>query len=405
MGYSSGIKPQVNLSTTLMLEPSQTFLLGILIGVTAIAAFMMIRKYLTTVAKLNEIEAKRSIFKNHFYQFLDLFPVGILGLSQSGEILIRNYSVKSLTGIETQGLKDIRELNCFTEAQLEWLIFQIQQPGPNKEMSMQIKTAAGVKSLLVSVNVPAERDPELPAAYILIQDHTKEKSLSGLLRQQNKIEKMNRMSVGVIHELKNPLSSIQGYIQMLDQRLDDPNFVKLAMSVLPAEIDRMMGLVDNLLKYAKPSALKKERFSLRPLVEDVGRFFRVEMTARRIQLKLEIEDLVVYFNINGLRQVLVNVLLNAVDAMPAGGQIEITSKKARNFILLQIQDHGGGMTEEQLEHILEPYFTTKENGSGMGIPVSHQIITELGGRLLFDSALGVGTTVTIEIPSIEDEME
>ena len=405
MGYSGGIKSQYNFGTTVVLEPSQTFLLGILLGVVAIAVFLMVRKYMATVKKLNEIESKRSTFKNHFYQFLDLFPVGILGLTMSGEILIRNYSVKSLTGIDTQGLKDIRDMNCFTESQLEWLIFQIQQPGPNKEMSMQIKTASGVKSLLVSVNVPAERDLELPAAYILIQDQTKERSLSTFLRQQDKVEKMNRLSAGVIHELKNPLSSIQGYIRLLDQRLDDPNFVKLAMSVLPAEIDRMMDLVNELLKYAKPSALKKEQFNLKPMVENVARFFRVEMVSRRIQLKLEVEDEVVHFNINGLRQVLANVLLNAVDAMPAGGEIEISSKKVRNYILLQVQDHGSGMTEDQLAHILEPYFTTKENGSGMGIPVSNQIISELGGKLIFDSVVGVGTTVTIEIPSIENEME
>jgi signal transduction histidine kinase len=143
--------------------------------------------------------------------------------------------------------------------------------------------------LLISVNVPSERDPDLPSAYVLIQDQTLEKSMGALLQQQDKIEKMNHLSAGVVHELKNPLSSIKGYIQMLDQRLDDPSFVKLAMSVLPAEIDRLITMVESMLNYAKPNALKKEIFNLKKLVEDVSRFFKIEMSSHRIMLKTEID--------------------------------------------------------------------------------------------------------------------
>jgi len=295
-------------------------------------------------------------------------------------------------------LKDIKDMNCFTEAQMEWLIHQIQQPGPNREMQMQIKTSTSVKMLLISVNVPSEQDPDLPSSYILIQDQTREKSLEALLQQQDKIEKMNQLSAGVVHELKNPLSSIKGYIQMLDQRLDDPSFVKLAMSVLPAEIDRLIVMVETMLKYAKPNVLKKEIFNLKNLVDDVSRFFKIEMSSHRIQLKTELMDALVYSNVNGIRQVLVNVLFNAVEAMPTGGVIEVSSKQEGSCISLMIHDNGVGMSQEQLEHLFEPYYTTKENGSGMGIPVSNQIISELGGQLRFESAVGAGTTVIIELP-------
>lgn len=401
--YGVDLKMIYSISAILSLNPSQLFILGIVIGIVTIAAVLMVRKYLAVTAKLKAIESKQSVYKNHVYQFLDLFPIGILGLSQTGEILLRNYPVKQLTGIETQGLKDIRDMTCFTEAQLEWLIHQIQQSGPNREMSVQIKTTTGVKMLLISVSVPVERDSDLPAAYVLIQDQTKEKTLGGLLKQQDKIEKMNQLSAGVVHELKNPLGSIKGYIQMLDQRLDDPNFIKLAMSVLPAEIDRLMIMVEGMLKYAKPSALKKEIFSLKTLVEDVSRFFKIEMTSHRIQLETELEDILILSNMNGLRQVLVNVLFNAIEAMPSGGVIEVSSKQEKDFVLLLIKDYGSGMTQEHINRLLEPYYTTKENGSGMGIPVSHQIISELGGQLRFESVVGAGTTVIIEIPAMPTE--
>lgn len=388
---------------TLNFKPSQSFILGIVIGIIIIAVILLVRRYLAVTSKLKKIESKQEIFKNHFYQLLDLFPVGILGLSQTGEILLRNYSVKLHTGIETQGLKDIKDMNCFTEAQMEWLIQQIQQPGPNREMQVQIKTTAGIKMLLISVNVPFERDPDLPSAYILIQDQTREKTMGALLQQQDKIEKMNQLSAGVVHELKNPLSSIKGYILMLDQRLDDPNFVKLAMSVLPAEIDRLIVMVESMLNFAKPNALKKEIFNLKKLVEDVSRFFKIEMSSRRIQLKTDLVDALVFSSVNGIRQVLVNVLFNAVEAMPAGGVIDISSKQEGSSVMLLVRDNGGGMTHDQLERLLEPYYTTKENGSGMGIPVSNQIISELGGQLRFESVVGAGTTVIIEIPSVSSE--
>jgi signal transduction histidine kinase len=401
--HDISLKTPYFLSATLTFKPSQSFILGIVIGIIIIAVILMVRRYLAATSKLRKIESKREIFKNHFYQFLDVFPVGILGLSQTGEILLRNYSVKLLTGIETQGLKDIKDMNCFTESQLEWLIHQIQQPGPNREMQVQIKTTTGIKMLLISVNVPFDQDPDLPSAYVLIQDQTKEKSMGALLQQQDKIEKMNQLSAGVVHELKNPLSSIKGYIQMLDRRLDDPSFVKLAMSVLPVEIDRLIVMVESMLNYAKPNALKKELFNLKKLVEDVSRFFKIEMSSHRIQLKTELEDTLVFSSVNGIRQVLINVLFNAVEAMPAGGIIDISLKQEGSCILLLVHDNGSGMTQDQLERLLEPYYTTKENGSGMGIPVSNQIISELGGQLRFESILGAGTTVIIEIPSVSSE--
>ncbi|MZQ99180.1 MAG: hypothetical protein GT601_16055 [Acidaminobacter sp.] len=401
--HDIGLKMPYFLSATLTFKPSQSFILGIVIGIIIIAVILMVRRYIAATSKLRKIESKQETFKNHYYQFLDVLPVGILGLSQSGEILLRNYSVKLLTGIEIQGLKDIKDMNCFTESQLEWLIQQIKQPGPNREMQVQIKTTTGIKMLLISVNVPFDQDPDLPSAYVLIQDQTKEKSMSALLQQQDKIEKMNQLSAGVVHELKNPLSSIKGYIQMLDRRLEDPSFVKLAMSVLPAEIDRLIIMVESMLNYAKPNALKKEIFDLKKLVEDVSRFFKIEMSSHRIQLKTELEDTLVFSSVNGIRQVLINMLFNAVEAMPAGGIIEISTKQVGNRVVLLVHDNGSGMTQDQLERLVEPYYTTKENGSGMGIPVSNQIISELGGQLGFESVLGAGTTVIIEIPSVSSE--
>jgi signal transduction histidine kinase len=111
----------------------------------------------------------------------------------------------------------------------------------------------------------------------------------------------------------------------------------------------------------------------------------------------------VFSNINGIRQVLVNVLFNAVEAMPAGGVIDISSKQEGGCVMLLVHDNGNGMTQDQLKHLLEPYYTTKENGFGMGIPVSNQILLELGGQLRFESAAGAGTTVIIEIPSVPAE--
>lgn len=398
MVKSSAVRGIVALSSTLTIEPTQFFILGILMGVLLIAAILMIRHYLQVTRQLAQMERKRGNFKMHFYQFLDLFPVGILGLGPGGEILLCNFPVKTLTGAEIHGLKHLRELNCFSEAQLEWLIYQIQQPGTSKELSVQIKAPLGSKTLLLTVSVPQERDLELPAAYLMIQDQTREKAMSAAIAQQDKADKMHRLSAGVVHELKSPLVSIKGYVQMLGQRLEDPDFVKLAMSVLPSEIDRMLEMVEGMLKYARFSSREKVRLDLKSLVEDVIRFFKIELTSKRIQLQLNAQEAEVISDAVGLRQVLINILINAIEAMPGGGTIEIELDRMGDVYLMKITDQGIGMTPGQMDRLLESYYTTKENGSGMGIPVSHQIMLELGGRLLFESTPGDGTTVTLEIP-------
>jgi polar amino acid transport system substrate-binding protein len=255
-----------------------------------------------------------------------------------------------------------------------------------------------IKTLSLNVIAFSEEESDLPSVYLLMQDESREKLMEAMLQQQDKIHQMDRLTAGIVHEIKNPLVSIKGYVTMLAKRLDDPEFVRLALKVLPEEIDRLQLIVEDLLRYSKPSSVKKTEFVMRGLVEDVVQLFKLDLAVHRINVHIGLDNQMIAADPRSIKQVLINLFMNAIDAMPTGGELEITAQSDPGKWILIVRDTGVGMTEETLGNVFEDYFTSKENGMGIGLPVSYQIMKANGGLIRLFSRSGKGTSVFLEFP-------
>lgn len=398
MRFTEHVWNVVNFGATFTIKSTYSFLLGIFIGVMIITGAALLLKYRQMKNRLHLNEVRQAKYQSHFKSFLDALPVGVVGVNRSGEIHFKNDKVKDITGIELQNLTHIKDFNCFSEAQRDWLVNQTQRRSVAQECVTFSSPEGKKKTLSLNVIAFLEEDSDLPAVYLLMQDETREKSMEAMLQQQDKIHQMDRLTAGIVHEIKNPLVSIKGYVTMLAKRLDDPEFVRLALKVLPEEIDRLQMIVEDLLKYSKPSVVQKSEFVMRALVEDVVQLFKLDLTVHRISVHIGLDDQMVVADPKSIKQVLINIFMNAIDAMPKGGELEITDQNESDKWILIVRDTGVGMTEEMLDNVFEDYYTSKENGMGIGLSVSYQIMKANGGLIRLFSRSGKGTSVFLEFP-------
>ena len=232
------------------------------------------------------------------------------------------------------------------------------------------------------------------------------------LVQSEKLTALGRFSSGIAHEVKNPLGIILGGIEFLERKIqtDDPVIVT-AMKKIKESTLRADSIVRNLLKFAMPSEIIKERIKPDELVNDTLSLlkYRVPLINLKIRNEFSKEEIYVEVDKNQLGQVLFNVLMNAIEAMPKGGPIRIKTYKTviKDFLkgnpasVIEIIDKGEGISEENLSKLFEPFFTTKRDkkGTGLGLAMSRMIVANHKGILTVDSELKKGTTVKIILPA------
>ncbi len=233
------------------------------------------------------------------------------------------------------------------------------------------------------------------------------------LIQSEKLAALGRFSSGLAHEVKNPLAIILGGIEFLENRLvnaDEES--RTALLKMKESTLRANNILLNLLKFARPSELKVEKIKPEDLINDTVNLFKYRAPVRGITINSQYPDngLPVEVDKNQIQQVLFNLLSNATDAMPEGGQINISGYKSRRpeeflkdnipALVLEIGDTGEGISQENLKRIFEPFFTTKRDkkGTGLGLSMSKKIIDNHKGKILVDSELGKGTTIRIVLP-------
>jgi len=219
------------------------------------------------------------------------------------------------------------------------------------------------------------------------------------LRRAEKLSTLGEMAAVLAHEIRNPLGSIRGTAEILrdDYPAGSPKHEFIEIQI--KETERLNRVVEDFLRMARPQPPEKRRCSLREELETIVTLTAGSARARKISLVLEplASDLHLLGDGEKLRQAFLNILINALQATPAGGQVVVSARQAGDKVLVTFRDSGSGIDAESLQRIFEPFFTTKEDGTGLGLAVTKKIIEGHGGTLVVESSPGTGTTVTITL--------
>lgn len=229
------------------------------------------------------------------------------------------------------------------------------------------------------------------------------KSLKNLISLQNKVKdqehlvKLGEMAAAVAHEIRNPLGIIKGTNEIISQKYGnkDDEFFKY----IPLELDRLNKLINDFLSFSRTSELKYENFNLHQFLNKIV-LGNIDYLKIKIDIKIDQAAENIYTDQNLLEQILLNVLLNSVQALNENGKININIfRKTSTQIVFEITDNGTGIDPEKLNDVFEPFYTTKEKGSGLGLAITKRLVEQLNGYILIKSEQGIGTTVVIKLPN------
>ena len=231
------------------------------------------------------------------------------------------------------------------------------------------------------------------------------KEMESTLAQHGKMASLGVLSSGVAHEINNPLGVILGYASYLEGKIspDDPTFNFI--HEIKRESKRCRKIVQDLLSYARTPKPSLEETDLNELLDQIVDFAANHTDMNNVAIHKHFSPELPKLLLDGdqIRQVAINLILNAGGAMPEGGNLDVSTELVEGAVRMIFRDNGAGIPAENLEKIFEPFFTTKDRGTGLGLAITKQIVDQHQGRLSFDSIVGEGTTVTVELPLEREE--
>lgn len=268
----------------------------------------------------------------------------------------------------------------------------------------------------LGVSLTALRDAhgKRSGTILIMQDITSVKSLEDKLLRQEHLSAIGKLSAAIAHEIRNPLASISGSIEMLRMMLDPPDEERQLMDIVIREVDRLNGLIEEFLDYARPERYRRSDVALGELVDETLRMFRqdpriVEDVTLEVDASLSAGERLVHVDAGRLQQVVWNLLRNAADALNGPGTIWVRGGVSRSRrtgqvqALLIIEDNGPGLPDEVLPNLFEPFFTTKEGGTGLGLATCHRIVSGHGGTMDAENRPEGGARFIVRLPCLPSE--
>lgn len=326
-------------------------------------------------------------------------PVGLIAIDENNTIQVINDAAGKITGLvrdKTIGIDYVQCLPVSLHAML----------GDNSnEKGIALETHLGNYILDVSVVPVTPGKGVLGGKVMLIRDLTEVKRLESELQRSERLAVIGKMAAGVAHELRNPLSSIKGLTLLLKSKLSSDSDGVEAADTLVGEVERLNRSIGELLDYAKPGSLILEPCQVTTILEKTLSLVEPEFAIYGVRLDREIEGGLpnVLIDKDKLSQVLLNILLNALQAMEdIEGQriLTVSVHSESDWVVLSIADTGCGIAPQNLKKIFDPYFTTKNNGTGLGLALSLKIVEEHGAKLLVSSVVGEKTEFQLKLGTV-----
>ncbi|KWW21365.1 hypothetical protein AS888_17425 [Peribacillus simplex] len=233
-------------------------------------------------------------------------------------------------------------------------------------------------------------------------DITDKKRNENKLLELEKLAVVGELAAGIAHEIRNPLTSIIGFTQIISERVDDAS-IHDYLGIMMRELDRINSIVNEFMFIAKPDeTMKASKYNINSLIADVNKFMEPQSNLKgiRINFDSQSEQITAVCDQNLMKQVLINLIQNSIEATEENGEeIKISLGQASDDkFFIHITDKGNGMTSDRLKRLFEPFYTTKEKGTGLGLMICRRIIELHQGTIEFKSDVGTGTEVTIILP-------
>ncbi len=255
-------------------------------------------------------------------------------------------------------------------------------------------------ALSISVSETMKSDGTLESRTILIKDLTDSRRLEREVQRKEKLSAMGELAAGVAHEIRNPLNAISMIAQRFNKEFlpkkGAKEYNKLT-NVLKNESVRVNGIIQQFLLFARPKKITPTTVSSLKLINHLSTLFQSQAKKRKVHFNVRSEDIPLSIDFEQMTQALLNLLQNALDATPENGSISLTLSKIKNVVRIEVVDTGSGIESEMQEKIFDLYFTTKSNGTGMGLAITQQIITQHNGTLTVNANHPYGSVFTIEL--------
>ncbi len=366
--------------------------------------------------QLRESLAEKEKIRNYLDNILESLTWGVLAVDLSGNITLLNRTAENLLGYpaeEAIGKHYLDVMGREVEKELT-LPFVLKSKRSHLNREKQVWTKNGQKvSVGFSTSPLRDREGVLLGAVEVFYDLTELKRMEEEMMRVKTLAAIGEMAAVVVHEVKNPLGGIRGFAELLERDLREGDPRRRSVKKILEGVETLDRIVKSLLDYTKPVKLNPRRVEMCKFIDEVIGFFEMDGSQKegniRIQKKYPEGELFCHLDSQQFRQILLNLLHNAVQAMPGGGTLTVDLNKetegsdslqeARDrVVVLKISDTGVGMSQETLQKLFTPFFTTKEAGTGLGLSTVKKIVEAHRGRIKVDSAPGEGTTVWLRLP-------
>ncbi|WP_051663279.1 ATP-binding protein [Alicyclobacillus macrosporangiidus] len=342
-----------------------------------------------------------------FRGLLDLIPDVVCFKFPDGRLFLMNLAARTLLGVEETEYPGLtfetllkRQGWTWTnvpEGRTEAEAWQTARP---MRLTMRLGRADGREVVLDVTKTPVYREDGTPDFLIVLgRDITAMRLVEERLRQSDKLASAGELAAGLAHELRNPMTSLKGFLRLLERRVDEhPEYFR----IMQAELDRMDHIINEFLQLSKPHRVAARETDIACVIDDVVALLQTQAILHDVNLhtRLTASTPPILGDPSQLKQVFINLVKNAIEAMPAGGDVWLELEPSGETVLVRVRDNGTGIPQETLQQLGQPFFTTKPYGTGLGLQVSRKIVTEHQGWLRIESEPGAGTCVEVGFPAV-----
>lgn len=344
---------------------------------------------------INDISLSRKLEEERIRTnyFMDFIDAGTILTDASGKIVEMNR--------QAEYLMDISKSNSINKNFQEIIRHKLGQEttalmcGSNEELEL------GERTLLVNNVELRSKNNHLVGNVCIINDITARKDMEKKLHRSATLSAIGELAAGTAHEIKNPLTSIKGFLQLMQDRKEAKiSELEEYFNIILPEVDRINSIIIEFLKLAKPEKIKLVQVNLNEIIDSIWELFNSEALLREINLAYQLDTKIpcIMGNVDSLKQVIINLVNNALQATQPGGTVKVITTVNHNKVKLFIEDNGTGIDKDTLPRIFDPFFTTKDEGTGLGLAISSKIINDHNASINVLSKPGQGTKIYITFP-------